>query len=134
MTRAELESKNGKDGSNAWVLVAALYIMLRVSRRCIPVGRACHARGTDATDAFWALHRQEVLEKWSKRLAVGVIEDAESSSEDIASRHYIVNPYAEHVAWQGFESPYINESTLISGAPSRLGSPKSSSFKYWRET
>ena len=115
VTRAELESKNGKDGSNAWVLIGSTVYDVTRFKAMHPGGEKVLATraGTDATDAFWALHRQEVLEKWSKRLAVGVIEDAESSSEDIASLDTISSiPYAEHVAWQGFESPYINESHI----------------------
>ena len=38
--------------------------------------------GTDATEKFWALHKQEILLNWAPRLKVGTIEDADAEEID----------------------------------------------------
>ena len=67
--------------------------------------------GKDATEAFYSLHRQEILQKPSyARLQIGVIAGEESTirhgPEEISQV-----PYAEPT-WlaSGFHSPYYNES------------------------
>ena len=48
------------------------------------------------------LHRTEVLEKYSPRLQVGVIEGSDEHDEPGSSLGEISEvPYAEHIAWRG---------------------------------
>ena len=67
--------------------------------------------GTDATEKFWALHKQEILLNWAPRLKVGTIEDADA--EDIDSLGEISNvPFAEHIADIGNDTPYYTDSHI----------------------
>jgi len=67
--------------------------------------------GTDATKEFFELHRLDVLKKFGPKLFVGDLEGGkvlynrppEAISEIL---------YAENPVWQGFNSPYYNESHL----------------------
>jgi hypothetical protein len=74
--------------------------------------------GQDATEAFFSLHRQEVLQKPQyKRLQVGSIKGESSKIKPLAPGELSQVPYAEPT-WlaQGFHSPYYNEvyQTVIS--------------------
>ncbi|KAI8916433.1 acyl-CoA dehydrogenase/oxidase [Gorgonomyces haynaldii] len=63
-------------------------------------------KGKDATEQFYGLHRQEVLEKY-KKLRVGTIKGEQPKilkNEGISKV-----PYAEPSFWQGFHSPYYTE-------------------------
>lgn len=69
--------------------------------------------GKDATEAFYGLHRHAVLEKYRPRLIVGRLESAgkrtpENTVPSAADISQV--PYGEPTAWQGFRSPYFNES------------------------
>lgn len=62
--------------------------------------------GKDATDAFYGLHRQEVLIKYD-RYKIGTIE-GETPAISIRQPGEISRvPYAEPSAWMGFKSPYF---------------------------
>ncbi|KAI8913386.1 acyl-CoA dehydrogenase/oxidase [Gorgonomyces haynaldii] len=64
-------------------------------------------KGKDATEQFYGLHRQEVLEKY-KKLRVGTIKGEQPKilkNEGISKV-----PYAEPSFWQGFHSAYYNGS------------------------
>ncbi|KAL1934658.1 hypothetical protein VTP01DRAFT_6840 [Rhizomucor pusillus] len=65
--------------------------------------------GKDATDAFYGLHRQEVLGKY-KRYKIGVIEGEKPKIEFRQPGAISKVPYAESSAWMGFKSPYFKES------------------------
>jgi len=59
------------------------------------------------------LHRSEILEKFAPRLQVGVIEGSVEGDEPGSTLGEISEvPYAEHVAWRGYESPYYNDSHI----------------------
>lgn len=67
--------------------------------------------GQDATEAFFALHRQEVLEKPQyKRLQIGVIAGEQSVIKAPVPGQISQVPYAEPT-WlvNGFHSPYYTE-------------------------
>ncbi|KAI9275679.1 acyl-CoA dehydrogenase/oxidase [Phascolomyces articulosus] len=65
--------------------------------------------GKDATDAFYGLHRQEVLQKYN-RYKIGTIEGEKPQIEFRQHGALSKVPYAEPSAWQGFKSPYFKES------------------------
>jgi hypothetical protein len=67
--------------------------------------------GQDATEAFFSLHRQEVLQKPQyKRLQVGTVKGESSKVKPLAPGELSQVPYAEPT-WlaQGFRSPYYND-------------------------
>ncbi|KAI9499666.1 acyl-CoA dehydrogenase/oxidase [Zychaea mexicana] len=65
--------------------------------------------GKDATEAFYGLHRQEVLQKY-KRYEIGTIEGEKPQIDFRQPGSLSKVPYAEPSAWQGFKSPYFKES------------------------
>jgi hypothetical protein len=68
--------------------------------------------GKDATDAFFGLHRQEVLYRPQyARLQIGTIEGMEPQIKTLAADAISPIPYAEP-SWltPGFSSPYYHES------------------------
>lgn len=62
--------------------------------------------GKDATDAFYGLHRQEVLTKYD-RYKIGTIEGEAPQIEFRQPGSLSKVPYAEPSAWMGFKSPYF---------------------------
>ncbi|KAI9473463.1 MAG: acyl-CoA dehydrogenase/oxidase [Benjaminiella poitrasii] len=65
--------------------------------------------GKDATDAFYGLHRQEVLVKY-QRYKIGTIVDEQPQIDFYQPGDLSKVPYAESSAWMGFKSPYYSES------------------------
>ncbi|CAJ1424596.1 unnamed protein product [Effrenium voratum] len=67
--------------------------------------------GQDATEDFYSLHRQEVLDKY-QRLKKGRLSDA--GPAPLTASHMLLEfsqvPFAEPAHLQGFRSPYFNES------------------------
>lgn len=61
--------------------------------------------GKDATDAFYGLHRQDVLRKYD-RYKIGTIAGFRPQIEMREPGSLSKVPYAEHSAFQGFKSPY----------------------------
>ena len=67
--------------------------------------------GQDATEAFYGLHKQEVLERPQyKRLVIGTIQDEESLIVPPGPGEASLIPYAEPT-WltPGYHSPYFKE-------------------------
>lgn len=67
--------------------------------------------GQDATEAFYGLHRHEVLERPQyKRLQVGTIQGEEQGITGVVPGTLSKVPYAEPT-WlaEGYYSPYFNE-------------------------
>lgn len=62
--------------------------------------------GKDATDAFYGLHRQEVLVKYN-RYKIGTIGNEEPQIDFYEHGMLSKVPYAETSAWMGFKSPYF---------------------------
>lgn len=70
-----------------------------------------HAAGQDATEAFYGLHKQEVLDRPQyKRLVIGTIQDEESLIASPGPGDISLVPYAEPT-WltPGYYSPYFKE-------------------------
>jgi len=68
--------------------------------------------GKDATDAFYGLHRQEVLFKYAPKLKIGTIANENPSIDMYAPGTISKVPYGEPSAWQGYKSPYFTESHI----------------------
>ncbi|KAI8984311.1 acyl-CoA dehydrogenase/oxidase [Mycotypha africana] len=65
--------------------------------------------GKDATDAFYGLHRQDVLRKYD-RYRIGTIADFKPQIEWREPGSLSKVPYGEAMAFQGYKSPYYKES------------------------
>lgn len=61
--------------------------------------------GKDATEAFYGLHRQDVLHKYN-RYKIGTIAGFKPQIEWREPGAISAVPYAEPSAWQGFKSPF----------------------------
>lgn len=71
----------------------------------------CRKAGQDATEAFFGLHRYEVLEKPQyQRLIIGTIEGEESIYHGRVAGELSTVPYAEPT-WltEGYHSPYFSK-------------------------
>lgn len=62
--------------------------------------------GKDATDAFYGMHRQEVLLKY-KRYKIGTIEGEKAQITIRQPGDLSKVPYAEMSVFQGYKSPYF---------------------------
>lgn len=74
-----------------------------------------HTAGQDATDAFFGLHRHEVLLRPQyKRLQIGVIKDEEEKIKAPVPGSLSKVPYAEPT-WlnDGFHSPYYKKVSIL---------------------
>ncbi|KAG0176042.1 hypothetical protein DFQ28_007923 [Apophysomyces sp. BC1034] len=67
--------------------------------------------GKDATEAFYGLHRQEVLLKYN-RYKIGTLADEEAKIHIYQPGDISTVPYAESSAWMGYRSPYFKESHI----------------------
>jgi len=65
--------------------------------------------GQDATEAFYSLHRSEVLQKTAGKYRIGSLAGAKPR-EDSAPGALSAVPYGENAAFQGAPSPYYDES------------------------
>jgi len=75
------------------------------------IPNAPHAAGQDATEAFYGLHKQEVLDRPQyKRLVIGTIKDEDSLIISPGPGDISPVPYAEPT-WltPGYCSPYFKE-------------------------
>ncbi|KAJ7284910.1 acyl-CoA dehydrogenase [Mycena rebaudengoi] len=107
-------SKHNKAG-DLWVVIDAKVYDLSRFQNLHPGGASVlsdgEVAGQDATEAFYSLHRSEVLEKPQyKRLQIGVIQGETSIFTAPAPGEISQVPYAEP-SWlaQGFLSPYYTE-------------------------
>jgi len=111
----EFEKHNKSD--DAWIIIDGDVFNVTKFAGLHPGGEQIllEYAGQDCTDVFFGLHRNEVLVKYAPRLVVGRIEGAEArnSENKIQTRDEISKiPYAEPSAWQGFASPFFNESHI----------------------
>ena len=65
--------------------------------------------GKDATSAFFALHRKEVITKFGPKLKVGILSDAPPPAFGDLPLIDNVTPFAEHSFWRGWHSPHMNK-------------------------
>ncbi|KAI8370210.1 acyl-CoA dehydrogenase/oxidase [Blakeslea trispora] len=94
-----------------WVIIdGSVYDLTRFAN-LHPGGQAplVELAGKDATEAFYSLHRQEVLKRYAQ-YKIGVLENFEPQIEWQGDGALSNVPYAEHSAFQGFKSPYYKES------------------------
>lgn len=105
----ELEA-HGK-ASNAWIVIDGDVYDVSKFAALHPGGEQMllEYAGQDVTQAFYGMHRHEVLLKHGPKLLVGRLETAEERSEDNRIRgpgELSGVPYCEPPAWQGAFSPY----------------------------
>ncbi|KAI8070857.1 acyl-CoA dehydrogenase/oxidase [Gongronella butleri] len=97
--------------NDLWIIIdAAVYDMSRfVDMHPGGAFPILELAGKDATDAFYGLHRQEVLVKY-KRFKIGTIAGEEAQIRIPEAGELSEVPYAEPSAFQGYKSPYYKES------------------------
>ncbi|KAJ7104224.1 acyl-CoA dehydrogenase NM domain-like protein [Mycena belliarum] len=107
-------AKHNKPG-DLWVVIDAKVYDLSRFQNLHPGGISVlsdeEVAGQDATEAFYSLHRAEVLDKPQyKRLQIGVIQGQESIIKSPVPGDLSLVPYAEP-SWlaPGFHSPYYTE-------------------------
>ncbi|KAG5642429.1 hypothetical protein DXG03_002803 [Asterophora parasitica] len=113
ITREEVE-KHNKDG-DLWIIIDAKVYDISRFKNLHPGGASvlldAEVAGQDATEAFYGLHRHEVLEKPQyQRLQVGVIAGEKSTLHGRITGEISGVPYAEPT-WltAGYHSPYFTE-------------------------
>jgi hypothetical protein len=116
VTQAELEAHNTEE--DAWLRIDNTVFDITTFQNLHPGGQKIITKyaGTDASEAFYGLHRHEVLETWAPKLAVGRHEDAKDKdpSRDVITRDEISKvPYAEPMAWAGFDQPHYYKESHI---------------------
>jgi len=105
----EVSKHNNKD--SFWLVVDGEVYDITKFRELHPGGAAIlddHA-GKDATEVFYGLHRQEVLQKY-RRFKIGRVEGVESQIVFRQPGDISGVPYSEASFWLGFKSPYYKES------------------------
>ncbi|THG95719.1 hypothetical protein EW145_g7910 [Phellinidium pouzarii] len=113
-TREEVEKHNTPD--DLWVIIDSKVYNLSRFKDLHPGGSSAlldeDIAGQDATEAFFGLHRHEVLLRPQyKRLQIGVVEGEEEQIKPLAYGEISKVPYSEPT-WlnEGFHSPYFKES------------------------
>jgi alkylation response protein AidB-like acyl-CoA dehydrogenase len=109
-TRAEVAKHNTED--SIWFIIDTVVYDVSEFVDAHPGGEAVlrQVAGTDATVAFYNLHRHEALQKYAD-LAIGSIEGEKQSIIALGPVEISTVPYAEPL-WltPQFKSPYFNES------------------------
>lgn len=110
LTRAEVAKNNTED--SLWMIIDSKVYDVTDFLDAHPGGVAVlkQVAGTDATEAFYNLHRQEVLQKYSS-LCIGTLEGEKSQVIKQNPGDLSVVPYGEPT-WltPQFKSPYYKES------------------------
>ncbi|KAL4933266.1 acyl-CoA dehydrogenase family protein [Aspergillus undulatus] len=110
-TRAEVATHNTEE--SLWCIIDHRVYDLTDFLDAHPGGSVVLTQiaGTDATEAFYNLHRHEVITKYKKTLCIGVVENEEPEVLDPSPTSLSPVPYAEPM-WlrPGFKSPYYKES------------------------
>lgn len=111
LTREEVAKNNTPD--SLWCIVDHRVYDLTDFADAHPGGNVVLAQiaGTDATTAFYNLHRHEVIEKYRPSLCLGVLEGEMPEVVEMAAGDLSQVPYAEPM-WitPQFKSPYYNAS------------------------
>ncbi|KAI8356629.1 acyl-CoA dehydrogenase/oxidase [Choanephora cucurbitarum] len=108
-TREEVKRHASED--DMWIIIDSSVYDMSTFKDLHPGGvfPILEFAGKDATDAFYGLHRQEVLVKYD-RYKIGTIENEKPQIDFYQDGDFSKVPYAESSAWMGFKSPYFNES------------------------
>jgi hypothetical protein len=110
LTREEVANNNSEE--SLWFIIDSQVYDVTDFIDAHPGGEAVlkQVGGTDATDAFYNLHRQEVLQKYSN-LCIGTIDGEKSKVIEQNPGDLSVIPYGEPT-WltPQFKSPYYKES------------------------
>ncbi|KAI8809495.1 acyl-CoA dehydrogenase/oxidase [Cladochytrium replicatum] len=97
--------------SDAWVIIDGEVFNVTDFAAMHPGGELLLLQyaGKDVTEEFYGLHRQEVLDKYRKKLKIG---DIAGATRKVLQTGGVVSkvPYAEPSFFQGFKSPYYNDS------------------------
>ncbi|KAJ3219523.1 hypothetical protein HK099_004665 [Clydaea vesicula] len=100
-SRAEV-AKNNTEAS-AWIIIDSIVY---------DITRFAGMHPGDATEAFYDLHRHEVLEKFGPKLKLGQVEGESQKIIKMNFADYSPVPYAEHPSVVGFKSPYYTQKHL----------------------
>ncbi|KAJ3154050.1 hypothetical protein HDU86_004975 [Geranomyces michiganensis] len=109
-TKEEVASHN--TAVSLWIIIDGVVYDLTAFADMHPGGVTVlvDVAGQDATQEFYGLHRQSVLSRLGPRYAIGRIAGSKSKIAMHKPGDISRVPYAEPSAWQGFYSPYYNES------------------------
>jgi cytochrome b involved in lipid metabolism len=103
------EVKKHSSSEDCWIIIDSEVYDMSTFADLHPGGAGVimDLAGKDATEAFYGLHRQEVLFKYAPKLKIGTIAN-ESPAIDMYTPGTISKvPYGEVSAWQGYKSPYF---------------------------
>jgi alkylation response protein AidB-like acyl-CoA dehydrogenase/predicted heme/steroid binding protein len=110
LTRAEVKNHNTED--DLWIIIDSKVYDMSEFQDAHPGGSVVlrQVAGQDATDAFYNLHRQEVIQKFST-LCIGTIEGEKSQVLEQIPGELSPVPYAEPLWLQPqFKNPYYKDS------------------------
>lgn len=118
ISRAEVKRHNKED--DAWIIVNDCVYDITRFAMMHPGGEQVLLQyaGEDATEDFYGLHKQSVLDQFGPKLLKGKLPESESTihtgsvSEDGITAWGKISkvPYAETSFWRGWKSPFYNES------------------------
>src|SRR5258708_130761 len=117
------EVKKHNTENNAWIVINNQVFDVSKFLADHPGGKKVlvQVAGQDATNKFNLFHKPETLIKYSKQLKIGVLNDTNvASTAMVASKPVSIRvmpnefgelvPYGDPNWYQGFHSPYYNES------------------------
>jgi cytochrome b involved in lipid metabolism len=103
------EVKKHSSANDCWIIIDSEVYDMSTFADLHPGGAGVimDLAGMDATEAFYGLHRQEVLTKYAPKLKIGAIAGEQPSIDFYTPGTISKVPYGEPNAWQGFKSPYF---------------------------
>ncbi|KAJ3040336.1 hypothetical protein HDV00_010992 [Rhizophlyctis rosea] len=110
LTREEVAAHNSE--KSCWIIIDSYVYDVTNFLDLHPggVGVITDVAGKEATEAFYGLHRQEVLNKFGPKYIIGQITGEQPKIEQQSPGSYSTVPYAEAGWWQQKPTPYFNES------------------------
>ncbi|KAK3237200.1 hypothetical protein CYMTET_52705 [Cymbomonas tetramitiformis] len=111
ISRDEVSRHNTEN--DCWIIVDKYVYDVTKFQKFHPGGKWVinQVAGQDATEAFYAMHRADVLSKYHKRLCIGVVSGEEKAkSSFLEPGELSAVPYAESSAWApAHKSPFFQE-------------------------